>query len=766
MFQNLNLSLRILAFALLAFPVVNCFGYSQNFISNPGFESGSSLPWNIWLGNNYASVTIETGNQFNGNFCAKLFGESVFLYQSFLLEPNRKYKITAHLKTQAGQVAYLGAKGFGGTEVSVAFSGSQYKADSLFFTTGNNPENITQIFIWKPDGTGAAWVDDVTLFVDGLSSEEIGGFGNYYISPQGNDTNTGNSPDQAWKTIQRVNQVNFEPSDHILFEGGNAFKGTLQFNLSDTGTVDKNIYLGSYGNGKATINATTGTGLNANKSKYLTIKNLDFIGSGRKTGNTGNGISLTSCSDVIIDSVEISGFQHSGLITLNDGKNYYFTNIYAHDNGFAGISISGYTKTSQSSIYIGNCRADNNPGDPTILTNHSGNGIIAFNASNIIIEYCEASNNGWDMPRKGNGPGGIWVAEVDSAIIQYCIAHDNKTSAGGGDGLGFDLDGGTTNSIIQYCLSYNNQGAGYGVFQYPGATKWENNTIRYCISENDGNISGIGSVCFWNGTMNINQFRNFEFYNNVVYNSEGPALNFVDHFNGYFNLRNNIFVSKDESVYNGILHENFQGNCWYSLNNEFVIGTKLDFNQWALDNNQEMYNGEIVGMYVDPKFLNPGKSIGINPLALSNSTDYNVSDDSEVIDAGLDLQFLFSIDPGLHDYFGSQIKIGKSVDLGVFENPNAAAASETTIETFDWVKIYPNPISEGQFIISILASNSKVDAWVSIYDITGRPIARFKQTVGSMEYSLSEIQIANGIYVIKVKQGTSLSAKRIVINHK
>ncbi|MEI7526802.1 MAG: hypothetical protein WCJ95_20805, partial [Mariniphaga sp.] len=51
--------------------------YSQNLISNPGFESGSILPWDIWVGDNSASISTDAGNQFTGNYCAKLSGKSV-----------------------------------------------------------------------------------------------------------------------------------------------------------------------------------------------------------------------------------------------------------------------------------------------------------------------------------------------------------------------------------------------------------------------------------------------------------------------------------------------------------------------------------------------------------------------------------------------------------------------------------------------------------------------------------------------------------------
>ena len=55
------------------------------------------------------------------------------------------------------------------------------------------------------------------------------------------------------------------------------------------------------------------------------------------------------------------------------------------------------------------------------------------------------------------------------------------------DGDGFDLDGGVTNSVIQYCYSHDNDGPGLMLYGYTdaGVATWNNNTIRYCVSQND-----------------------------------------------------------------------------------------------------------------------------------------------------------------------------------------------------------------------------------------------------------------------------------------
>ena len=51
---------------------------------------------------------------------------------------------------------------------------------------------------------------------------------------------------------------------------------------------------------------------------------------------------------------------------------------------------------------------------------------------------------------------------------------------------GFDIDGGTENCFVQYCYSYFNDGPGFMHCDYPTSRVTQNNTIRYNISEYDG----------------------------------------------------------------------------------------------------------------------------------------------------------------------------------------------------------------------------------------------------------------------------------------
>jgi hypothetical protein len=307
----------------------------------------------------------------------------------------------------------------------------------------------------------------------------------YYIDQlNGNNANSGTNPDSAWATISKLVEIEIQPGDSILFHGGQIFEGTIQLK-NWNGNAEKGVLISSYGEGSATISGGDSEAFIADSCSYIEIKNLDFIGSGRKNGNTTSGVIISNSQNISVDSVNVSGFQKAGL-KISDSQNIRITRVHASENGFAGI-LTGEAyhdpfRLLSKNIYIGYCTTENNPGDPTILDNHSGSGILISGTDSAVVEYCLAKNNGWDQPWEGNGPIGIWAYHSNNVIIQNCIAHSNKTNPKGWDGGGFDFDGGMTNSVMQYNLSYNNMGPGYGLYQYYGAAKWENNIVRYNIS--------------------------------------------------------------------------------------------------------------------------------------------------------------------------------------------------------------------------------------------------------------------------------------------
>jgi uncharacterized repeat protein (TIGR02059 family) len=72
---------------------------------------------------------------------------------------------------------------------------------------------------------------------------------NYYVKNSGNDGNTGQSDQQAWATIAKVNSSfsTFVAGDQILFNRGDIFYGTIK--ISKSGVSGNPIIIGAYGSG-------------------------------------------------------------------------------------------------------------------------------------------------------------------------------------------------------------------------------------------------------------------------------------------------------------------------------------------------------------------------------------------------------------------------------------------------------------------------------------------------------------------------------------
>jgi hypothetical protein len=388
------------------------------------------------------------------------------------------------------------------------------------------------------------------LYVDGIN---------------GADNNPG-TREKPIKTISELNSRLQKKGSSVFFASDQVYEGTL--NLKGiSGTGGKRLLITSMGSKRAVINGGNSEAIRVENCNDLIISNLNIIGNGRKGGNTTNGLSVIRSRSLIIERIKAEGFQKSG-VDLFDCKGISVKKVVAVNNGFSGINVMGSDRKHSGKIFIYDCKAENNPGDPTMSDNHSGNGILIGVSDSVTIDRCSASDNGWDMPRIGNGPVGIWAWESDHIIIQYCISYRNKTSKGGKDGGGYDLDGGVTNSLIQYCLSWKNEGAGYGLFQYSGASNWSGNVVRYCISINDAaRTEGAGSFFVWNGSNQENQLTDCKIYNNIVFNSAAPIISYEKasaHKN--FTFRNNIFIGIGETVSGTHAGSTFIRNFWWNSN--------------------------------------------------------------------------------------------------------------------------------------------------------------------------------------------------------
>src|SRR5438105_5007970 len=81
----------------------------------------------------------------------------------------------------------------------------------------------------------------------------------YYVKTDGNDASDGGTPDRAWKSLAKINAMEFAPGDRIFLQGGGVFEGGLVFKHG--GSKEKPIVITNFGDGRATIKPTDKQGI-------------------------------------------------------------------------------------------------------------------------------------------------------------------------------------------------------------------------------------------------------------------------------------------------------------------------------------------------------------------------------------------------------------------------------------------------------------------------------------------------------------------------
>jgi hypothetical protein len=244
----------------------------------------------------------------------------------------------------------------------------------------------------------------------------------YYVSSDGNDDADGRTKQGAWRTLDRVARHTFAAGDRLLLEGGVHHDGSIQLGPNSSAG---DIEIGSYGKGRAIIDAGNGPGIVIENLSGVKISSLEIRGSGQES-NTADGILIVSHVDPIpentihysgfvIDDVEVHGFKKFGILLhshwgtgLRDAR---VTRAVSHDNGLEGITVLAdeFPGTPNEDIYIGHSVAYHNHGTRG-LPSHSGSGIVLGGVTRGMIEHSEAYESGDESDAsETGGPVGIWA---------------------------------------------------------------------------------------------------------------------------------------------------------------------------------------------------------------------------------------------------------------------------------------------------------------------------------------------------------------------
>ncbi len=411
----------------------------------------------------------------------------------------------------------------------------------------------------------------------------------YYIdSISGDNSNTGTSPDSAWKDLDGF--VNCpEPlkgGDMVLFRSGGTYDCAVTLS-GLKGTKDAPFVISSYGEGerpiiKTELHEEVFTFIDCS---YITVSNLQI------TAPNGGGIWIDTINEesmgIIIDNVYFFGMPN-GKVTGRDD----FSRGAA--GARAAVMVKGLPSNSRypvNDLTIRNCEvydtangfmiwgswndqqdpwSENAEKDPIYNTGiliegcyfheMDAEAVVIGICDGALVTHCRAINTCQGEGVDENGEilyftAAMWFWGSENSTIQYCEIAGQKNV---GDGMTVDFDSDTNNCTYQYIYSHDNMR-----FIVNNAKKepQKNNTVRYCLSVNDN--KGRSSLASGNGE------DNFKFYNNTIINS--GEIQFYHLTNSL--IANNIFAATDGDPMNCTLKDEltagntYSNNCYYNTLN-------------------------------------------------------------------------------------------------------------------------------------------------------------------------------------------------------
>lgn len=428
----------------------------------------------------------------------------------------------------------------------------------------------------------------------------------YYVNEKGNDSNTGKSPEAAWRTLSRVNTTTFLPGDSILLKSGSVWNETLQ--PKGSGIPGSAIVIDKYGGDKKPVihggGKTNGSStLLLNKVSYWAVNNLEI------TNKVPDGVNYAATG------IRINGGGQSD--TFN--SNIAIRNCYVHDVNSAGAKQPNYVKGTGGiiingklaevlvqSCHIAYCsveglrttgfgemanRSKNIVLDNNLIEHIYGDGIVMAQVSggsrvtnNTVYNACMTNDINF---------AGIWTVGSTNTLVARNEVYGLK-GGGPNDGMAFDADGwdslsATDGDIFEYNYSHDNNG---GFFLFMNQAR--NITVRYNVSVNDVGETGAKKLFLIQNSRHTDRYV----YNNTFYIKNPVAKLFWEGSGAIFS--NNIFYA--EAAVSRLSDKTpdertrFYNNCFYPSS----AFEALDWGRSVRGNN----------FYDNPLFISPAQGAG------------------------------------------------------------------------------------------------------------------------------------------------------------
>ena len=411
----------------------------------------------------------------------------------------------------------------------------------------------------------------------------------YFDSVNGSDLNQGISSEKPFRTLNKINEIDFNLGDSILLFNGSYFSGNIKL-------IDKNdIHISNYNNQEKTypiINSKGHiAGVYIENSSNISVSNIQVTANGGGVIEEYENLSTNKITDKAIMRAGI-------LVNVSKKKifknilidNVIVSNVFFEDLGFKrdpsevrtsmgtqayGFGIRFFNSSQSGSIegiIVSNCFIENVGHTGIKMTSSIGKRFKNIEVSNnrllrtggpsiqfsrvedLHVYGNEVKFSGSpDDTRKWGRGSGLWTWGSSNVLIEK---NSFMYANGPADSAGVHIDFNCDNVIIQHNLSVGNAG---GFIEILGNNY--NCSYRYNISVNDGHrIKGQNNAfqegkTFWlSGFIGRGRERNGPFnsyiYNNTIYVKEDIISKIaVDKASNGVLVANNIFHIEGDSEF-------------------------------------------------------------------------------------------------------------------------------------------------------------------------------------------------------------------------
>ncbi|MCZ8325866.1 MAG: right-handed parallel beta-helix repeat-containing protein [Sphingomonadaceae bacterium] len=403
----------------------------------------------------------------------------------------------------------------------------------------------------------------------------------YYVSAAGDDAAPGTSPQQAWRSLARIERAALQPGDRVLLRAGDSFTGQLVLRAS--GAPGQPLRIGAYGDGPRPLIAGDGhaAAILIRNQQHIEIADIAITNDvqqprpgepaeqsfGIEVLNDGGGVlrhfrfERLTIRDVLAQRINDRTEEEFNRVIISairfatsraqPGQPSYFQDILIADND---ISRSGRFGVQIGHGGIGTGRQDAHSRDPEAGFNRDivirgnrfadlgGSAVQLAGARNALIEDNDFNRTGSSLiPGRMVGRGsGAWVINSRDIVAQH---NRSRQVRGYKDSYGMHVDYGNLNVLYQYNYSEESEG---GFVEILGNNR--NVIWRYNISVNDGLREKAGNTIWFSpfseGTI---PSSGIHIYNNTVFVRPGLYPD-IDLRARDAVIRNNIFAVSREAM--------------------------------------------------------------------------------------------------------------------------------------------------------------------------------------------------------------------------